>query len=287
MGIDTKEARAQVDEERSNEEVKAVILDIDDTLLDTTHLVRQMRDSACCAIISHCLVLDIPKLHDFFLKLHLNSDKLLEAYNTVAKRTGSNYHFHLDELYNELDAASAGISISEWRKDVVIVGVNAYHQTRDVLIRPRKEIADLIEHLKQRGIYTGVVSCGATREKQLDKLDYLDLRRFFTDEDIVVVESDTNSGREQYGDKSKGLVELLSRQGIRPEFAAYVGDSERDNVAANNAGVRFLFYSNPTGKHARAFAEKLKKEDVKPKPEAVVTFFNLDVLKYVDVCNRC
>jgi len=116
-------------------------------------------------------------------------------------------------------------------------------QPLDLLTAARREgVVELLDLARQRGWKLAVLSDYPADEK----LEAMRIRRYF---DAVVCAQDPAIGR--FKPDPRGLLETLSRIGVTPGEALYVGDrAEVDGEAAARAGMSCAVIAAPgAGKH--------------------------------------
>ncbi len=114
-------------------------------------------------------------------------------------------------------------------------------------IRLYDGIRELLEWLKSRGCLLAVAT-NAYRRSTLESLKHLGIRGFF---DAVVSYDDVGRGKPA----PDMLLEILRSLHLRPEEAVFVGDGERDRLAAEAAGIDFLLVDWGFSDHAGAIAD--------------------------------
>ena len=119
------------------------------------------------------------------------------------------------------------------------------HHTQQ--IRLYDGIRELLQWLKSRGCLLAVAT-NAYRRSTLESLKHLGIGHFF---DAVVSYDDVGRGKPA----PDMLLEILRSLHLRPEEALFVGDGERDRLAAQAAGIDFLLVDWGFSDHAEAIAD--------------------------------
>lgn len=189
--------------------IKAVLFDIDDTLFDSTTLVKMARINAVKAMIESGLPLK-------------NVMKGYELLMEVVKKYGSNYDQHFDRFLEILGF--------ERNPRIIAAGVVAYHDTKLAYLKPDPDVIPTLITLRDMGYKLGIVSNGRS-VKQWEKIIRLGLHHFFH---TVVISEDVKSEKPDV----KIFQVALKKLKIKPKEAVYVGDHlETDILGANTAGL--------------------------------------------------
>jgi putative hydrolase of the HAD superfamily len=128
--------------------IKAVLLDIDNTMIPTSSFAKIART---CAIDSLLLG-----------GLQVDREVLMEKLNHIIKKYGSNYPGHFDILLEELHVPKP------LRSKLVAKAVIAYHNAKQILL-PYPDVPATLYELKRRGHKLYAVSEGISK-KQWEKL---------------------------------------------------------------------------------------------------------------------
>ncbi len=114
-------------------------------------------------------------------------------------------------------------------------------------IRLYEGIRDLLEELKSRSCLLAVAT-NAYRRSTIESLEHLRIRHFF---DAIVSYDDVERGKPA-PDMLWKVLDLLH---LLPSEALFVGDGERDRLAAEAAGIDFLLVDWGFSDHQEAIAE--------------------------------
>lgn len=195
-----------------NSRIKAVVFDLDDTLFDSTGLVKHSRLEACKAMINAGLRAKSP-------------EAVYEKLSTIVHKLGS----HRANHYNELVKYYNG----KIDPKIIAAGVVAYHNVKVSQIKLYPKARELLLSLAKKGFRLILVTKGVAL-KQWEKILRLEIAEFF--DEIIVVEV----GNSIHTKKDRTFIELkkrLTSQKILTTEVVAVGNSiVTDIVAANKAG---------------------------------------------------
>jgi putative hydrolase of the HAD superfamily len=192
--------------------IRAIIFDLDNTLVDFLSMKRLAVEAAVDAMIDAGLPLD--------------RERAEKAVFAIYDREGIEYQNVFDEL---LEKQMGRIDYK-----ILAAGVVAYRRAREAALVLYPHVSVTLVSLIKQGIKLAVVSDAPRREAWL-RLCYLNLHHLF---DVVVTFEDT--GERKPSPAPFRLV--LARLGITPDEALMVGDwAERDMVGAMKVGIRTAF----------------------------------------------
>jgi putative hydrolase of the HAD superfamily len=192
--------------------IKAVVFDLDNTLVDFMAMKRQAIDAAITAMIDAGLEMSFDDIKDQINRIY--DDKGIE-YQKVFDQL-------LTETYGRIDHKVLG------------AGIVAYRRAREAALKPYPHVSATLMELVKHGIKLGVLSDAPTREAWL-RLCYINFHHMF---DYVVTFDDT--GKRKPDPEPFNLV--LKMLDVPPEQALMVGDwAERDMVGAAAVGMRTAF----------------------------------------------
>jgi putative hydrolase of the HAD superfamily len=200
--------------------LKAIIFDLDNTLVDFMLMKKQAIDAA------------INAMRDAGLKLSI--DEIRQRINQIYNERGIEFQSVFDELlYREF---------SKIDHKILSAGVIAYRRAREAALVPYPHVTmTLIELLKMQ-LKLGVVSDAPGKEAWL-RLCYLNFHHLF---DAVVTFDDTGM-RKPNPEPFRKVLEMLH---IEPSEGLMVGDwAERDVLGAAQVGMKTVFarYGNTFG----------------------------------------
>ncbi|MGA2624602.1 MAG: HAD-IA family hydrolase [Bacteroidota bacterium] len=192
--------------------VKAVVFDLDNTLVDFMAMKRQAIDAAIHAMID--------------AGLGLSSDEVRTRIDAIYKERGIEFQSVFDQLlydvFNKVDYK------------ILSAGIIAYRRAREAALVPYPHVYMTLMELLKRGLKLAVVSDAPAREAWL-RLCYLNFHHIFHS---VVTFDDTGERKPLPGPFLKALESLQ----VRAEEALMVGDwAERDMIGAAKLGMKTVF----------------------------------------------
>jgi putative hydrolase of the HAD superfamily len=200
--------------------LKAVIFDLDNTLVDFMLMKKQAVDAA------------INAMRDAGLKL--STDEIRQRIDQIYKERGIEFQSVFDELlYREF---------SKIDHKILSAGVIAYRRAREAALVPYPHVTMTLIKLSKMQLKLGVVSDAPGKEAWL-RLCYLNFHHLF---DAVVTFDDTGM-RKPNPEPFRKVLEMLQ---IEPGEALMVGDwAERDVLGAAQVGMKTVFarYGNTFG----------------------------------------
>ncbi len=192
--------------------IKAVIFDLDNTLVDFMLMKRQAVSAAIDAMID--------------AGLKLSRDEAQERIDAIYKERGIEFQNVFDQLLYDV--------FQKVDYKILSAGVIAYRRAREAALVPYPHVNMTIIALLKRGIRLAVISDAPGREAWL-RLTYLNFHHFF---DCVVTFEDTGERKPSPAPFRKALSQL----GVEPDEAIMVGDwAERDMVGAAQVGITTVF----------------------------------------------
>ena len=192
--------------------IKAVIFDLDNTLLD----FMKMKDYAVKAAIDGMIEAG----------LDIDPDKSYETIIGIYEEEGWENQQVFNHFLNK--------TIGEVNNKYLAAGIVAYRRAREANLLLYPNVNHTLVELMKRGVKIAVVSDAPSREAWM-RIYYLNLHHHF---DVVLTFDDTNVRK-----PSPIPFEMaLSQLNIDAEEALMVGDwPERDVVGANKLGLRTIF----------------------------------------------
>jgi len=192
--------------------IKAVVFDLDNTLVDFMQMKRQAIDAA------------IDAMRD--AGLNLSAEEIRERIEQIYKERGIEFQNVFDELlYREF---------SKVDYKILSAGVIAYRRAREAALVLYPHVAMTLIALSKMHLKLGVVSDAPAREAWL-RLCYLNLHHIF---DAVVTFDDTG----KYKPDPEPFRKILDLLCVKPQEALMVGDwAERDVVGAAKVGMKTVF----------------------------------------------
>ena len=192
--------------------IKAVVFDLDNTLVDFMLMKRQAIDAAINAMID--------------AGLNLSRKDIQSRIDAIYKEKGMEFQNVFDQLlYGEFQKLNYKI---------LSAGVIAYRRAREAALVPYPHVYMTLMELLKMGIRLAVVSDAPAREAWL-RLSYLNFHHIF---DHVVTFEDTGE-RKPHEAPFRRALELLR---VEPSEALMIGDwAERDVVGAAKVGMKTVF----------------------------------------------
>lgn len=210
--------------------LRALFLDIDDTLYSTSEFAAAARRAALDAMIRHGLKMSL-------------EEAVAELAEVIAE-FGSNYPHHYDRLLRRLPADRLPPGNPAI---LVAAAVGAYHDTKYRSLFPFRDVPDVLSRLRaETDLKIGVITEGL-EIKQAEKLVRLDLVKWIARDAIFISDQIGISKPNR-----KLYARACSESGVRPEEAMYVGDHPVNDIAPAKAlGMVTVRHRWQGGKHAR------------------------------------
>ena len=192
--------------------IKAVIFDLDNTLLD----FMKMKDYAVKAAIAGMIEAG----------LDIDSDESYKTIIGIYEQKGWENQQVFNDFLNK--------TIGEVNNKYLAAGIVAYRRAREANLLLYPNVNHTLVELIKMSVKLAVVSDAPSREAWM-RIYYLNLHHHF---DVVLTFDDTNARK-----PSPIPFEMaLSQLNIYPKEALMVGDwPERDVVGANKLGIRTIF----------------------------------------------
>mgnify|MGYP001363845352 CR=1 FL=1 len=207
--------------------IKAVVFDLDNTLVDFMKMKRSSIDAAVYAMID--------------AGLNLSYEEIKSGIEKIYDEKGIEYQLVFDQLL--LDYAG------KIDHKILSAGIVSYRKEREANLIPYPHVSLTLVKLIKMGIKLGIVSDAPAKEAWL-RLSYLNLQHFF---DHIITFEDTGE-RKPSPAPFKKMLNLLN---VNPEEAIMVGDwAERDMVGAAKVGMKTAF-----ARYGDAFATKVTNAD--------------------------
>ncbi len=192
--------------------IKAVIFDLDNTLVDFMGMKRQAISAAIHSMID--------------AGLRLSPDEIQERIDTIYKERGIEFQNVFDQLLYDV--------FQKVNYKILSAGIIAYRRAREAALVPYPHVNMTLVALLKRGIKLAVISDAPGREAWL-RLCYLNFHHIF---DHVITFEDTGERKPSPAPFRRAL-DLLR---IEPREAIMIGDwAERDMVGAAQVGMTTVF----------------------------------------------
>lgn len=192
--------------------IRAVVFDLDNTLVDFMAMKRLSVEAAIHAMID--------------AGLGLSADDVRSRINAIYKERGIEFQNVFDQLLYDL--------FNKVDYKILSAGIIAYRRAREAALVPYPHVTMTLVELLKRGLKLGVVSDAPAREAWL-RLCYLNYHHIFH----TVVTFDDTGVRKPAAEPFRRALTLL---GVDPQEALMVGDwAERDVVGAAQVGMKTIF----------------------------------------------
>ncbi len=192
--------------------IKAVIFDLDNTLLDFKKMKEHGVYAAIRAMIEAGLDCDEEEAFNF----------IFEVYH----RKGWEYQLIFDDFIK--------YKTGEISNKLLATAIVAYRRAKEASLLVYPNVRQTLIHLIKHGIKIAVVSDAPSREAWM-RIYYLNLHHVF---DVVLTFDDTK----EYKPSPVPFKMALKQLNINPDEALMVGDwPERDVVGASQVGIKTVF----------------------------------------------
>ncbi len=192
--------------------IKAILFDLDNTLIDFMKMKRQASEAAIDAMIAAGVQLDKEEARKILFELY--------------DQHGIEHQHIFDEFLKRVN--------KKIDYKILAAGIVAYRKAKIVLAEPYPGVVPTLLKLKQRGLKMAIVS-DAPILQAWTRLTEMKIQDFF---DAVVTFDDTGERKPSALPFKKALEQL----GIAPEEVLHVGDwPERDIAGAKALGIKTAF----------------------------------------------
>jgi putative hydrolase of the HAD superfamily len=189
--------------------IKAVIFDIDNTLVDFLEMKRRCLGPAVEAMVS--------------AGLKISEDEALKRIYKLYETYGMEYKLIFQEFLK---------SVGQQDYKILAAGIVAYREKREV--RPYPGIKEVLDELTRKGVKLAIVS-DAPNLKAWIRLTYMGLQEYFS---VVVAFDDTHLKKPAELPFEKALSEL----GVQRDEVLMVGDvPDKDILGAKHMGFHSCF----------------------------------------------
>lgn len=205
--------------------IKAVIFDLDNTLIDFMTMKKISCDAAITAMIGAGLNVDKSKA----------MKELFSLYDKYGLEEKMIFQKFLKKTAKKIDY------------EILASGIVAYRRVRAGFLEPYPHVAEVLFELRQRGIKLAIVS-DAPRLKAWIRLVSMKINHLF---DVVVTFEDTKALKPS----TKPFRIAFKKLRVKPQECLMVGDRpERDIKGAKKLGMPTCFakYGNPKAKSSEA-----------------------------------
>ena len=193
--------------------IRALILDLDNTIIDFVRLKRNAIDSGLSSMAEAGMIFDKEEAQK----------RIMEIY----EEKGWEYQ----EVFNDF-ILETNNGILDYK--FLASGIVGYRRAKEVSLVPYPQVTSTLFKLAKKGLKLGIVSDAPSREAWL-RLCYLNLHNVF---DEVVTSTDTGKLKPA----PEPFKEILKRLQVSADEALMIGDwPERDMVGAAAVGMKSVF----------------------------------------------
>ena len=192
--------------------IKAVVFDLDNTLVDFMAMKNQAIEAATHAMRD--------------AGLQLSAEEIRRRIDAIYAERGIEFQNVFDQLLFD--------EFSKVNHKILASGIIAYRRAREAALVLYPHVYLTLIELMKMNLKLAVVSDAPGREAWL-RLCYLNLHHVF---DVIVTFDDTHMRKPN----PEPFVEALKRLGVKPQESLMIGDwAERDVVGAAQVGMRTVF----------------------------------------------
>jgi len=192
--------------------IKAVIFDLDNTLLDFISMKESAVSSAVQAMIEAGLDLDEKSSYE----------RIITLYQETGWENQQIFDIFLKEKTGEVD------------NKYLAAAIVSYRRAREATLRLYPDVQRTLNILGKMGLKLAVVSDAPSREAWM-RIYYLNLHHVF---DLVLTFDDVGERKPS----PKGFEMALEKLGIKTDEALMIGDwPERDVVGASKLGIKTIY----------------------------------------------
>lgn len=192
--------------------IRAIIFDLDNTLVDFMLLKRAAVNAAINAMID--------------AGLQLTHAEVLDRINKIYESEGIEYQQVFDNLLQE--------AIGKVDYKIMSAGIVSYRKAREAALKPYPGVFPTLIELIKMGLKLAVVSDAPSKEAWL-RLSYINFHHLF---DVVITYDETRERKPSPVPFNLALKEL----GLKADECLMIGDwAERDMVGAKAVGMKTVF----------------------------------------------
>lgn len=192
--------------------IKAIIFDLDNTLMDFMLMKSRAVEAAVYAMID--------------AGMDMEFGEAIQKINSIYDREGIEYQQIFDEFLHDL---YGGVNYK-----IMSAGIVAYRTAREAALKPYPNVFPTLIELVKMGLKLAVVSDAPSKEAWL-RLSYLNFHHLF---DVVITYDEAREKKPSPVPFNLALEKLQ----LKPEECLMIGDwAERDMVGAKAAGMKTVF----------------------------------------------
>jgi len=191
--------------------IKAVLFDLDNTLVDFV----KMKKEACKSAINSMIDAGLR------MKKKEGYKKLMECYFRLGLDSSIAFTKFMEEQTGKVD------------EKVLKAAIKGYRKTKPNFLKPYPYVLETLEMIKSLRLKMGIVT-DAPREKALQRLNAMHITNYF---DLIITLDDTGVKKKEL----KPLKLAMKKLNMLPEEILFVGDSlRRDIEPAKKVGMKTL-----------------------------------------------
>ncbi|MAG15904.1 hypothetical protein CMO88_02485 [Candidatus Woesearchaeota archaeon] len=192
--------------------IKAVLFDLDNTLIDFMRIKKTSVDAALNAMLNAGLEMSkeeaSEKLYGLYRKIGLEHQKIFQKF--------------LKKVMGRIDYK------------ILATGIVAYRKAQVEVLKPYSKVLPTLKKLKKKELKLAIIS-DAPRLKAWIRLVEMELQNFF---DVIITYDDTK----KYKPHKAPFIAVLKQLNVAPENCLMVGDRpERDIHGAKSLGMTTAF----------------------------------------------
>ncbi|TRZ66107.1 TIGR02253 family HAD-type hydrolase, partial [bacterium] len=192
--------------------IKALIFDLDNTLVDFMLLKERAIEAAIHAMLD--------------AGIKMSSKELNDRIHSVYNKEGIEYQQVFDQVFLDV--------YGKVDQKIISAGIVAYRTAREAALKPYPKVFPTLIELIKLGMKLAVVSDAPSREAWL-RLSYINFHHLF---DVVITYDDTFEKKPS----PKPFNLALERLNLKAEECLMIGDwAERDVVGAKAVGMKTVF----------------------------------------------
>ncbi|HED05920.1 MAG TPA: TIGR02253 family HAD-type hydrolase [Ignavibacteria bacterium] len=192
--------------------IKAIIFDLDNTLVDFMKMKRRAIEEAIPAMIDS--------------GLNITYDEASKSIDEIYREQGIEYQQVFDVFLTRV--------LKKVDYKILSAGIVAYRRAREASLIPYPHVYPTLNQLMKMGIKMGILSDAPVKEAWL-RLAYMNFHHMF---DEVVTFEDTGFRKPN----AAPFIMILKKMSVEPNEALMVGDwAERDIEGAINVGMKTAF----------------------------------------------
>lgn len=192
--------------------IKAIILDIDNTLVDFLRLKKMAVESAILGMIE--------------AGFHIDKDGSIEDIMSIYENEGWEDQLVLNKFIEN--------KLGHVNYKFLAAGILGYRKARESALSPYPFVTSTLIDILKKGVKLAIVSDAPSREAWL-RLVQLNLHNIF---DVVVTFNDTNERKPSI----KPFLLALKKLNLKASETIMVGDwPERDIIGAKNVGIKTVY----------------------------------------------